>query len=343
MDIKNLRIMEILAHNCRISDAAVSDSVHLSKDAVNSRIRKLESEKYILDYLLFIDSRRLGYTRYQLLLQLNSEIHDKEIIYKKLKDLPFVIWINTFLGRYDLQIIVDAKDEFHLNELRQKIFHICSNKVRDHKILICLSEFEFTNLNPEIEQKTKFKKKNDYSFSLLAGKSNFAGGREYKLSKINYLDVELLKLLSDNPKVSLVELSNKLKIDRKTVRKKIIKLIQEVVISSFATIINPTKFGYVTYALYARIIQNTSDEVLKKPLEKLKNIFFAARMMGDYDFIFYLYAKSPEELNKTLEEFKKGIGNNLVFFDLFIQDKVLFWKHYTEGMHQDLKEKVQKI
>ena len=63
--------------------------------------------------------------------------------------------------------------------------------------------------------------------------------------------------------------------------------------------------------------------------------------MGDYDFIFYLYARTPKELNETLETFKKKIGKHIIFSDLFIQDRVLFWRQYTDGIYKDLKNRLE--
>ncbi len=338
MDKKDLKIMDILAHNCRIPNSTIAEAVNISKDSVAYRIKKLEKNKYISDYLLFIDSKRMGYTRYQILIQLDSDTNNKEEIYKKISKLPFVLWINTFIGRYDLQVIVDAKDQSHLNEIRKNIFRLCNNKIREDKVLTTLFELEFTHLNPEIDLNTNFKKKGDHSFSSLISKRNFAvelNSKEYKLSDV---DIELLKLLADNPRVSILELTSSLKIDRKTVKKRLNNLIQERVISNFGTIIDPTKFGYVTYALFTRISQDTPDEILKEPFKELNNIFFAARMMGEYDFIFYLYAKSPQELNNTLDIFKKKVGKHIISSDLFIQDKVLFWRQYNQGIYKELKK-----
>lgn len=340
MDKKDLRIMEILAQNCRIPHATIAEAVKLSKDAVAYRIKKLEREDYITQYILFIDPRRLGFTRYQILIQFDADTDNKEEIYDELKKLPFVLWMNTFIGRYDLQVIVDARDSFHLKNQLDEIFKLCKYKIREHTVLTTIQEIEFSNLNPEINLKTQFKKKSDHSFSDRLTTKNFAYGLDFKPFKFSQLDLELMKLLADNPKTSLFDLANKLKIDRKTVKKRISNLIENKVITNFGGINNPTKFGYVTYALFTRILPETPTDLLKKPFEKLNNIFFAARMMGDYDFIFYLYAKTPEELNDTLEKFKKTIGKYIIYLDLFIQDRILSWRQYTKGIYEDLEKRV---
>lgn len=125
-------------------------------------------------------------------------------------------------------------------------------------------------------------------------------------------------------------------------KKRINQLIEERVISNFGAINDPTKFGYVTYALYTRIIPETPLEMLKKPFEKLNNIFFAAKMVGDYDFIFYLYAKTPHELNSTVELIKKEIGKYIIYYESFIQDRVLFWRQFTDGIYNDLSARINK-
>jgi len=341
MDKKDLRIMEILAQNCRISNTTIGEAVKLSKDAVIHRIKKLEKEDYLTQYIMFIDSRRLGYTRYQILIQFNASLDNKEEIYKRLKKLPFVLWMNTFIGKYDLQIIVDAHDGFHLKKIFDEIFKLCDYKVKEHTILTIISEIEFTHLNPDIDIKTPFKKKNDYSFSSLISAKNFAVGPDFSQYRFSALDCELLKLLADNPKITLANMVDKLKVDRKTIKRRIIHLIENKVIMNFGAINNTTKFGYVTYAIYAKILPETPTKLLKKSFEKLNNIFFAAKTMGDYNFIFYLNAKTPQELNKTMELFRNILGKYITYSDLFIQNKVLFWRQYTDGIYNDLKRRLR--
>ena len=97
--------------------------------------------------------------------------------------------------------------------------------------------------------------------------------------------------------------------------------------------------NYVTYYLLVRVIQDTPDIILKKPFIELTNIFYAGKMIGDYDLILYLNARNPEELNSSIELFKSHLGKYIVNYDLLVQDKVHYWRQYTKGLNDSLSAK----
>lgn len=331
--------MEILAQNCRIPHTTIAQALKISKDTVSYRIKQLEKSKMINQYVLFIDVRKLGFTRYHILIRLGEGIKDKKQVYERLTEHKNVMWINTFIGRFDIQIIVDAFDSFHLDKIREELFNLCGQKVKDYIILTHLSDLEFTQLNPVLDIGTKFSKKLDHSFSSILTTKNFPVNKTFAKYGPDDTEIEILKRLADDPQESLIDISRKLKVDRQTVKKKIINLIEKGIILNFGGIPNLSKMNFVTYYLLVRIRQNTPAEILKKPFEKLNNIFYAGRMSGDYDMILYLNARTPDELNKSIELFRSEIEKYIEHYDLLVQDKVHFWRQFNNGVYEGLKSK----
>ncbi|MFT7615414.1 MAG: DNA-binding Lrp family transcriptional regulator [Candidatus Woesearchaeota archaeon] len=339
MDKKDLQIMELYAQNCRIPHTTIAQALKVSKDTVSYKIKHLEQSEFIKDYVLFIDARKLGFTRYHLLIKLDAGIVDKQEIYKKLANHKYVMWVNSFIGRYDMQIIVDATDSFHLNTIREELFDLCGNKIKEYFILTHLSDLEFTQLNPVLDLKTKFQRKSDHSFSSSVTTRKFPVSAKFEKYTATKTDSNILKLLADNPRESLITIGKKLKIDRNTVKKKITSLIKNKVILNFGGIPNLSKQGFVTYYLLVRIEQETPLEILKKPFAKLQNIFYAGKMLGNYDLILYLHARTPQELNESIELFKSEIENYIVHYDLLVQDKVHHWRQFSPGIYENLMSK----
>lgn len=320
MDLIDKRIMEILTHNCRTSTATIAKAMKLSKDAVKYRIRKLQEEEHYLGNILLIDTRRLGYTRYQLLIQFDAEIKDKKEIYQKLAKHPYNLWTNTFIGAYDIQIVIDAKNAFELQKMKEEIFALCNHKIRKHTTLTTIKEIEFTQVNPDLDIGTKIELKNNYSFSKLITKKRITNEPTFTHYTPTRKEIETLGALAKDPQASLIDIGEQVNIDRKTVKKHITTLIEKRIITHFSGIPNTQKMGYITYALFTKLAENTPKEVLYQPSEKLNNVFFAAKMDGEYDFIFYLNAKNPQELLQTIDTFKQTIGNYIQHTDLFIMD-----------------------
>ncbi len=336
MNKKDLQIMEIFAQNCRIPHITIAQALNVSKDTISYKIKNLEKTEFIKQYVLFVDARKLGFTRYHLLLKFDTGIEDKQEFIDKVSQHKFVMWVNSFIGRYDLQIIVDATDGFHLNKIREELFELCNNKIKEYFILTHLSDFEFTQLNPVLDLQTKFQKKLDHSFSSLLTTRKFPVNPEFEKYEPTKVEVDILKLLADNPQESLIDISRKLKIDRNTVKKKITNLIQNKIILNFGGIPNLSKQGFVTYYLLVRVEQETPIDILKKPFMKLQNIFYAGKMIGDYDMILYLNARNPQELNSSIELFKSEIERYIIHYDLLVQDKVHYWRQFTPGIYENL-------
>lgn len=328
--------MEIFAQNCRIPHTTIAQALRVSKDTIAYKIKNLEKTNFIKQYVLFVDARRFGFTRYHLLLKFDAGIGNKVGIISKISSHKFVMWINSFIGRYDLQIIVDAVDSFHLNQIREELFKLCSHKIKEYLILTHLSDLEFTQLNPILDLQTKFQKRLDHSFSSLLTTRKFAVSPRFERYVPTNIEVNILRALADNPQESLIAISRKLKIDRNTVKKRIINLIQNKIILNFGGIPNLSKQGFVTYYLLVRIEQETPLELLKKPFTKLQNIFYAGRMIGDYDMILYLNARSPQELNSSIDLFKSEIERYIIHYDLLVQDKVHYWMQFTQGIYEHL-------
>lgn len=336
MDKKDLQIMEILAQNCRIPHTTIAQALKVSKDTITYKIKHLEKTEFIKEYVLFVDARKLGFTRYHILIKLDAGIKDKQELYDRISKHKFVMWVNSYIGRYDLQIIIDATDSFHLNKIREELFELCDNKIKEYFILTHLSDLEFTQLNPVLDLKTKFQKKADHSFSSLLTTRNFPVDPDFEKYEPTKMEIEILRILADNPQESLIDIGRKLKIDRNTVKKRITNLIKNKIILNFGGIPNLSKQGFVTYYLLVRVEQETPLEILKKPFTKLQNIFYAGKMIGDYDMILYLNARNPQELNSSIELFKSEIESYIVHYDLLVQDKVHYWRQFTTGIYENL-------
>jgi len=60
LDEIDRRILKALQRNGRMSNAELSEDVHLSPSACHRRVQRMEKEGYIRDYVALLDSRKLG-------------------------------------------------------------------------------------------------------------------------------------------------------------------------------------------------------------------------------------------------------------------------------------------
>ena len=60
MDVIDVKILEVLKDNSRVSISELSKRVHLSLSAVSERLKKLESSNIISKYTVILDPKLLG-------------------------------------------------------------------------------------------------------------------------------------------------------------------------------------------------------------------------------------------------------------------------------------------
>ena len=338
----DFRILEFLARNCRISDTAIASALQVSKDTVAHRITAMERSGLIQGYVLFVDARRLGFTRYHILIRFEGDVKNHAAIYARLRQVPFLMWLNTFIGRYDLQVIVDAMDAFNLNQIRDSVFRACHHRIKDYSILSCMHDLEFTHFSPTVERAAPFERRDDSSFSNLLAPRSFPAQAAFTAVTLNRRQIQILQALADDPRSTLTAVAQKVDCDRQTVRVHIESMIRQKVILNFGCIPNLAAQGFVTYYLLVRIDQSSPEQVFHRPFDKLRNVFYAGRMIGDYDMIVYLNARSPQELKRSIEVFRSALGEHLLHYDLLVQDEVHYWRQFVPGIYAALMKKADE-
>lgn len=336
MDDRDLKILEILARNCRTSPSVIGKALHLSKDAVRHRVEVLKRERLLNPDVLFIDARRLGYTRFHILISFDSPPGNIAELSASLAAHPYVMWINTFIGSFDVQIIVDARDGFHLDQIRRELFSRVQLPVRHYTILTHLSDLEFTQIPPVLDLRTTIEAKADASFTLQLAPQRFPVSADFRPVRLSAPDPNILQELASDPSLPLIEIERRTGIDRQTIRRRILSLIDQQLILSFGGVPNVTRLGYVTYYLLVRLTQDPPPSVLQSTFAQLHNIFYAGRMIGDYDLLLYLNARTPQELSSSLSDFHRHLSGLILNRDLLVQDRVWHWRQYTPGIHSDL-------
>ena len=129
MDInqRDSAILNILGRNCRVPYTVLADVVRLSPNSVRYRVEALEEQGVIGDYALVIDLRPLGFTRHHVLLRLGCSADRIHEVCKKLATCPSSVWVASYVGAYDVQIIVDSHSTFSLNNILKELFALADS------------------------------------------------------------------------------------------------------------------------------------------------------------------------------------------------------------------------
>ena len=110
MDAIDLRILEQLQHNARISNVDLARAVNLSPSPCLARVRTLESAGYVQRYVTLLDPKKLGIT-VSVLVQVTLERQIEsalELFEKAVRDRPEVMecYLMTGDADYLLRVLV---------------------------------------------------------------------------------------------------------------------------------------------------------------------------------------------------------------------------------------------
>jgi Lrp/AsnC family transcriptional regulator, leucine-responsive regulatory protein len=115
-DQLDIAILEELQVNGRISIADLARKIHLSQPAVHSRIRRLEREGIIQQYVALVDREAAGYDLL-CFIRITLQPHSREVFcnaQKVLEELPSVLECYRMTGNYDLLLKVVLRDRADL-------------------------------------------------------------------------------------------------------------------------------------------------------------------------------------------------------------------------------------
>ena len=117
---------------------------------------------------------------------------------------------------------------------------------------------------------------------------------------IDRLDVRLVKLLSEQPRVGLLELARQLGVARGTVSARLDKMVKRGVITGFGPEIDPHALGFRILAfVWLEIYQGRLDEAVEQ-LRSVPEVLEAIATSGDRDLLCRVVAKDPEHLQEIV-------------------------------------------
>ncbi len=125
-----------------------------------------------------------------------------------------------------------------------------------------------------------------------------------KRTSLDNVDIELLRIIQENPKMNLSQISKILNIPKTTVYYRLSRLESEGYIKSYRAILNAEKLGfeYVTITLvrgrYGKDYHNYIGNILAS-LPYVQSVYY---VLGDIDFVVIAKSPSREEFMKLLNE-----------------------------------------
>ncbi|MGB3732432.1 Lrp/AsnC family transcriptional regulator [Microbacterium sp.] len=120
---------------------------------------------------------------------------------------------------------------------------------------------------------------------------------------LDKLDVSIIKMFTEDPRIGVLEASRRLNVARGTVRSRLARLQETDVIRDFGPSINPEAIGFpVTAFVTAEIAQSDRDPSLISHLAAIPEVLEAQTITGPGDLLIRIVARSNSDLQRVVDQ-----------------------------------------
>lgn len=297
IDSKDKELLYYLDVNSRASLGELGKKLRLSKNSVNYRLNNLSSKEVIKQFYSVINTKKLGYSYFKIYFKLkNIESEKENLLINYLKSKMNSLWIASCDGKYDLFAGVLAKNNEEFYKMLYGFLNKFSNSIKDYNIYIVIYSPHFKRrylLEKEIKEKIKIEK---------------FGGSENREEIIDEKDRKILREISKNARIPLIDLVSRIKLSLNIVRHRIKKLKEKGILEGFRVLIDNPKIDYQTYKVLINT-ENLNEEIEKEiinycSLEK-NFVDIILRGIGLWDMEVQIDAKDSQEFHEIFRKFKE--------------------------------------
>lgn len=297
LDKIDKKLISYLYHNYREPLTKIAKAIKISRDQVEYRLKKYESQGLIKKYATIFNYKYLGYNEFIVVwLKLNCTKEQKQTMRKQLKNNKNIVTYFDVLGKYNLGFdgVYKNKEEFEkeFGEFLQK--H--KTQIKDYQI------FTTTNFTffPLKEFNLPYKEK---EFGL--------GNSEIKL-KLDKKDLKILKTLEKNGRTKIIDLAIQANISGELALYKLKQLYKNKIILGIRIIFNMKKMNYFFANLRLKV---NPDEKIKKEIANFckqhKYINALSFGIGEHNCLVQFFFKQEKQFRNSLKEFLERFNNEI--------------------------------
>ena len=304
LDSHDKKILEILLSNSREQVSSIGKKIRLRRENVNYKISRLIKQGLIKEFNTVLNEKQLGLVHYTVFLELvNLQNGTEREILDYLKKNGNMSWIGTSAGKWSLTFDIVVLEKTDLDSIISDLLTKFGNYIDDYVIL-------------------KLQDSNYFGFKFLGIKNNQNIRYEkYKKVKLDETDFKILSLLNTNSRISLVDLSEKVRLTPNGVANRIKNLEKNNVIMNYTISLEWKELGYEWYGLQLKLIK-FGKEIDKKITDYFLNHkkveFYYRYFGGTWDYDFGLIVKNSIELREFINEFRKNFSDIAKISDVFI-------------------------
>lgn len=302
LDLKDKKILTLLDENARLSNSQIAKRVGLSKPAVEYRLKRFEKNNVIFAYYAVIDFTKLGYSQYKIYFKFQDITleDEKSIIDYWIKDKNSV-WVAQIRGKWDLAVSILAKSNFDFGKILSQFMNKYSRFILEKDVLL-------TEYSPIYARRYLTETK----------PSEFVYGVPSQIHELDETDTKILKELSNNARINIVDLADKTGLTRDIINYRLKKLIKDRIIVQYRCYLNLRNLGINHYKTIFRTknFDERAEKEVKSYIALHKKAAQFLKLIGSWDLEIEFETENEDELYKILNEIRKEFSGIIRDFDI---------------------------
>ncbi|MFA5796511.1 MAG: Lrp/AsnC family transcriptional regulator [Candidatus Woesearchaeota archaeon] len=293
LDHKDYKLLQLLDANARTPLSQIAKKIGVSPEVAHYRLKRLEEEQIITQYQVIINLSALHITQFKICLALEQLISAQlEIIIKTLKEKSSIKWIVTCKGNWDIIIAIESEDMIKGDVIKDEVLALFQGHIRKKAITI-LIEAQTFNRDYLTGQKTVIHD----TRSITANKQEII---------IDDKDHQIIKLLAENARASVVDIAKKLRIDSRVVIYHIRKLEKNKIILGYKIALNYAKLNIQFHKLFIELngTDTSQSKALTNYLKIHPNCIHHVKVFGSWELEPEFETATEQEFENILRELK---------------------------------------
>ena len=287
-------ILNQLELDSRMPFTKMGKKIRMSQQKISYAVDSLIKKEIINGFYTLIDYSKLDIINFRVYFRVSYTTQEefKELI-KYLKEEPSTSWIATCEGRYDLICTFLAYNPSNFNKTLKEIMRKFPKQLENYIVLTTIVSRRFGR---------KF-----LSQTISNIPDDIILGGDRKPEELDKIDLEILNFLSENARISAVEIGNKLQLTPKTIINRIKKLESKNVILGFKPALNVRKADYMAFILTIKshnVIPGVEDQLIDY-LRLHPNIVNVTKTLGEWDLEMQIEVKSWYIYRKIVIEIRE--------------------------------------
>jgi DNA-binding Lrp family transcriptional regulator len=301
-----------LDSNSRQTNTTIAKKLKVSKQVIEYRIKRLENQHIILRFPTVINIFNLGYRKYKLFLSLSSQTHEQLDQLIQTLILQPTEWVTFGSGKFDLIVSFLVKTPQEFLEKVQIIYNKIGTQIR-HKV-IC-----------EVVEVPHWTKK------YLGGKEHIVQGFTQQVI-LKPVEEQLLKLIANNSRMSILEIATKLNISPQTAINNLKKLKEQNIIQQHKVAICIPDWIYAKAFITLHNNNQNIYQKIKTYCDILPNMNHLVRCIGPWDLELDFEIESFPKFHQIMLDFRNTFAKEIKEYDYTIITKEIKLDYFPNAL-----------